>query len=58
MILALSSMSPTVQAIFFGAAVVLFVLAAIGVALGRIEPVAAGLACFAFVFFYQALAAT
>ena len=57
MILALSSMSPTVQAICFGVAVVCFVLAAIGVALGRIELVAAGLAFFAFVFFWNAAAA-
>lgn len=56
--LAVSAMSAGVQAIFFAVAVALFVLAAIGVALGKIQLVAAGLAFFAFVFFWNALAAS
>ncbi len=54
--LAISSMSPTVQAIFWGLAVVCFILAAVGVAIGKVELVAAGLALFAFVWFWSALA--
>lgn len=56
MMLAVSTMDPTVQAVFFGAAVALFVAAAFGVA-ARFNLVAAGLASFAFVWFWQALAA-
>ncbi len=55
MILALSTMSFTVQAIFFGIAVVCFVVAALRVAF-RLELVALGLAFAFFVFFYNALA--
>lgn len=54
MVLAVSSMSPTVQAVFYAVAVVLFVLAATGrLAIG----VAAGLAVATFVLFWNALAA-
>jgi hypothetical protein len=55
--LAISSMDPAIQGIFFLVAVVCFALAAIGFALGRIELVAAGLAFFAFVFMWNAFAA-
>lgn len=55
MILALEAMDATVQAIFFGVAVVLFVLAAAGVA-ARFNLVAAGLASFALVFAWNAAA--
>lgn len=55
--LAIAQMSATVQGILFLVAVVLFALAAFGV-VGRINLVAAGLAFFAFVFMWQALAAS
>jgi len=58
MLLAVSQMSPTVQGVLFTLAVVCFVLAAIGVALGRIEPVAVGLALFVLVFAWNAWAAS
>ncbi len=54
MILALSQMSFTVQAIFFGLAVVCFVIAALRVTF-RLELVALGLALFVFVAFWNAL---
>jgi hypothetical protein len=52
--LAVSTMSPEFQAVFFLIAVVLFVVAAW---LGK-SLMAAGLAFFAFVFFWNALAAS
>jgi len=55
---AAAAMDPTVQAIFFAVAVVLFALAAVGFERGGVSFVAAGLAAFAFVFFWNALAAT
>ncbi len=55
MILALSQMSFTVQAILFGLAVVCFLLAAFRVAF-RLELVAVGLALFVFVAFWNSLA--
>jgi hypothetical protein len=55
---AVAAMDPTIQAIFFAVAVVLFVLAAVGFERGRVSFVAAGLAAFAFPFFWDALAAT
>lgn len=58
MLLAISALDPTVQGIFFLVAVVLFILAAIGVAVDRVNLVAAGLAFFAFVFMWQAFAAS
>jgi hypothetical protein len=42
--------------LFYAAAVALFVLAAIGFERGRVSFVAAGLAAFAFRFFWDALA--
>lgn len=56
--LAVSAMSPTVQFLFFLAAIILFLLAAFGVALGRIGALALGLALFAVPFAWAALAAT
>jgi hypothetical protein len=44
--------------IFFGVAVALFVLAAIGYQRGKVSFLAAGLGCFAFPFFWDALAAS
>jgi hypothetical protein len=55
---AVAAMDPTVQAIFYAVAVVLFVLAAVGVVWRGVSFVAAGLAVFSFVFFWNALAAT
>lgn len=57
MLLAISTMSPTVQGIFYLIAVVLFVLAALAVVAGRSNLVAAGLAFTVFVFCWQAFAA-
>jgi len=51
-------MDPTIRMLFFGVAVVLFVLAAVGYERGKVSFVAAGLAVFAFPFFWDALAAT
>jgi len=51
-------MSATVQMLFYGAAVAAFVLAAVGYAWGKVSLVGAGLALFAFPFFWNALAAT
>jgi hypothetical protein len=51
-------MDATVRMLFFGAAVVLFVLASFGYERGRISFLSAGLAVFAFPFFWDALAAT
>ena len=56
MLLAVAGMDPTIKMLLFGAAVVLFVLAAIGYERGRMSFVAAGLALFAFPFFWDALA--
>lgn len=58
MLLAVSPLDPTVRMLFLGAAVLLFVLAAVGLERGRVSFVAAGLAAFAFPFFWDALAAT
>jgi hypothetical protein len=51
-------MDPTLRMLFFGAAVVLFVLAAFGYSWGKVSLVAGGLALFVFPFFWDALAAT
>jgi hypothetical protein len=51
-------MDPTVKMLFFGAAVVLFVLSAVGYVWGKVSLVGAGLAAFAFPFFWDALAAS
>lgn len=58
MIFALSSMDPTVQGILFLVAVVLFVIAALFVVPERYNLVALGLAFFAFVFMWNAFAAS
>lgn len=57
-LLALALMDPTVQGIFFLVAVVLFVLAAFAVTFERVNLIALGLAFFAFVFMWNAFAAT
>lgn len=57
MLLAVELMEPTIRMIFYAAAVVLFVLAAIGYERGKVSFVAAGLAAFVFPFFWDALAA-
>ena len=56
MILAVSVMDPTIRMLFFGAAVALFVLAAIGYERGKVSFLAAGLAAFVVPFFWDALA--
>lgn len=57
--LAVSAMSPTVQFVFFLLAVICFVVAALALAaVERINLLALGLAFFAFVFMWNALAAT
>jgi hypothetical protein len=58
MMLAISALDPTIRAILFGAAVVLFVLAALGYQHSKVGFLAAGLAAFAFPFFWDALAAS
>ncbi|HET6954821.1 MAG TPA: hypothetical protein VFI47_30955 [Acidimicrobiales bacterium] len=58
MLMAVEGMDPTVKMIFFAAAVVLFVLAAMGYTRGKVSFMAAGLAAFAFPFFWDALAAS
>ena len=58
MILAIKAMDPTLKMIFYAVAVVLFVLAAIGYQRGKVSFMAAGLAAFAFPFFWDALAAS
>ena len=58
MLLAVSAMDPTVKMLFYGAAVVLFVLSAVGYVWGKVSLVGLGLAAFAFPFFWDALAAS
>jgi uncharacterized membrane protein YqjE len=58
MILAVSALDPTWRMIFFAAALVLFVLGAVGYSWGKLSLVSAGLAFFTFPFFWDALAAT
>jgi membrane-bound ClpP family serine protease len=60
MLLAIETMDPIVQGIFFLVAVILFVLAGVGTRLGNERVaggVALGLAFFAFPFMYNAFAA-
>lgn len=57
MFLAVAVMDPTIRMIFYAAAVVLFVLAAIGYERGKVSFLAAGLAAFVFPSFWDALAA-
>jgi hypothetical protein len=54
--LAVALMDPTIKMLFFGGAVVLFVLAAIGYERGKVSFLAAGLAAFVVPFFWDALA--
>ena len=54
--LAVSVLDPTVRAIVFGAAVVLFILSAAGIERGKLGFLSLGLALFAFPFFWDALA--
>jgi hypothetical protein len=56
MLFAVGVMDPTIKMIFYGAAVALFVLAAIGYERGKVSFVAAGLAAFVFPYFWDALA--
>jgi hypothetical protein len=49
-------MDPTLKMIFFLAAVILFVLSAIGYSRGKVSFMGAGLACFVFPFFWDQLA--
>jgi hypothetical protein len=58
MLLAVSTIDPTVKMIFYAVAVALFVLAAVGYERGRVSFVAAGLAAFVFPAFWNALAET
>jgi hypothetical protein len=55
MLLAVSALDPTLRMIILAAAVILFGLAAFGYERGRVSFVAAGLALFAFPFFWDAL---
>ena len=54
---AVAATDPTIKMLFFAAAVVLVVVATIGYQRGKVSFVAAGLAAFAFPFFWDALAA-
>ena len=56
--LAISAMSPEIQGIFFLIAVAFFVLGALSILPGKKNLVAAGLAFFAFVFMWNAFAAS
>ncbi|HEX6569783.1 MAG TPA: hypothetical protein VF015_11475 [Acidimicrobiales bacterium] len=58
MILAVDAMDPTVKMIFFAVAVALFILASVGYQRGKVSFIGAGLAAFAFPFFWDALAAS
>jgi hypothetical protein len=58
MLFAIDAMDPTLKMIFFAIAVILFVLAAFGYQRGKVSFLAAGLAAFAFPFFWDALAAS
>ena len=54
---ALGTMSPSVQGVFFLIAVVLFVAAGLSITPGKKNLIGFGLACFAFVFMWNAFAA-
>jgi hypothetical protein len=56
--LAINTMSPTAQGILYLAAVVLFLLSAFPFFPGKANLVGLGLACFAFVFMWNAFAAS
>lgn len=57
MLLAVEVMDPEPKMIFYLAAVILFVLSAIGYSKGKLSFMGAGLACFAFPSFWDQLAA-
>lgn len=57
MLAAVSGMDPAIKMLLFGAAVILFALAATGYERGRVSFIAAGLALFVFPFFWDNLAA-
>jgi len=57
-LLAVSALDPTLKMLFFGAALLLFLLAAFGVAAGRVSLLALGLAAFSFPWFWDSLAAS
>jgi hypothetical protein len=54
--LAISTMSPELQGVFFLIAVVLFVLGTLAIVIGKVSLMSAGLAFFAFVFMWNAFA--
>jgi hypothetical protein len=56
--LAITTMDPTIQGLVFLAAVALFVLGAFSFLPGKTNLMSAGLACFAFVFMWNAFAAS
>ncbi len=56
MFLAVDALDPVIRMIFLAVAVILFALAAFGYERGRVSFVAAGLAAFAFPWFWDALA--
>lgn len=58
MLVAVAAMDPTVKMLFYGVAVICFVLSATGYAWGKVSLVGAGLAAFAFPLFWDALAAS
>jgi hypothetical protein len=58
MLIAVEPMDATLKMIVFAIAVALFVLAAVGYSRGKVSFLAAGLAVFAFPFFWDALAAS
>lgn len=58
MLLAVNAMDPTLKMIFFAGAVICFALAAVGYTWGKVSLLGAGLALFAFPFFWDALAAS
>lgn len=55
--IAISAMSASVQAVFYLIAVVLFVLAGLAVSVRKMNLIGFGLACFVFVFMWNAFAA-
>jgi len=58
LVYAVSGLDPTLRMICFAAALVLFVLGAIGWSWGKVQMVALGLAFFTFPYFWDALAAS
>lgn len=58
MLFAVEAMDPTVQVVFYAVAIGLFVLAAVGVTVGRLSALGLGLAVAWFPAMWNALAAT